>query len=50
VSLALYRVDYRLGFAAVSVLSLLHVVLEFPLNLLSMRSILGTVFPRLKPA
>ena len=49
-SLALYKVDYRLGFAAVSALSLLHVVLEFPLNFVSMRAILGTVVPRLQPA
>jgi hypothetical protein len=46
VSLALYKVDYRLGFAAVSVLSLLHVVLEFPLNFVSIRSILGAVMPK----
>jgi hypothetical protein len=46
VSLALYKVDYRLGFAAVSVLSLLHVVLEFPLNFLSVRSILGALMPK----
>jgi len=50
VSLALYKVDYRLGFAAVSVLSLLHVVLEFPLNFVSARGILGAVMPRPKPA
>jgi hypothetical protein len=46
VSLALYKVDYRLGFAAISVLSLLHVVLEFPLNFVSMRAILGAVMPK----
>jgi hypothetical protein len=50
VSLALYKVDYRLGFAAVSALSLLHVVLEFPLNFVSMRAILGAVVPKLQPA
>ena len=46
VSLALYKVDYRLGFAAVSVLSLLHVVLEFPLNFVSIRAIFSAVMPR----
>jgi hypothetical protein len=50
VSLALYKVDYRLGFAAVSVLSLLHVVLEFPLNFVSIRGIFGAVMPKPKPA
>ncbi len=45
VSLALYKVDYRLGFSAIAVLSLLHVVLEFPLNFVSMRAILGAVLP-----
>ncbi|TAL07564.1 MAG: hypothetical protein EPO07_00015 [Verrucomicrobia bacterium] len=49
-SVALFKVDVRLGFAVAAVLSLLHVVLEFPLNFVSMRSILGTVIPRLKPA
>jgi hypothetical protein len=46
VSLALYFVDYRLGFAAVSVLSLLHVVLEFPLNFVSIRAICSSLMPR----
>jgi hypothetical protein len=46
VSLALYKVDYRLGFAAVAVLSLLHVVLEFPLNFVSIRAILGALLPK----
>jgi hypothetical protein len=50
VSLALYKVDYRLGFAAVSVLSLLHVVLEFPLNFVSIRAIFGAVMPKPKLA
>ena len=38
-SLALYAVDFRLGFAAIFALSILHIVLEFPLNFVSMRSI-----------
>src|SRR5258708_4129859 len=46
VSIALYKVDYRLGFAAISVLSLLHIVLEFPLNFVSMRAIFGAVMPK----
>jgi hypothetical protein len=46
VSLALYKVDYRLGFAAVAVLSLLHVVLEFPLNFVSIRAIFSSVLPK----
>jgi|GEM_PF-147736 len=46
VSLALYKVDYRLGFSAIAVLSLLHVVLEFPLNFVSMRAIVGAVMPK----
>lgn len=50
VSLALYKIDYRLGFAAVSVLSLLHVVLEFPLNFVSIRAIFGLVMPKPKLA
>jgi hypothetical protein len=39
-SLALYKVDFRLGFSAVSALSVFHVILEFPLNIVSMRGIL----------
>ena len=41
--------DYRLGFAAVSVLSLLHVVLEFPLNFVSMKAIFAAVLPSASP-
>jgi len=50
VSLALYEVDYRLGFAAVAVLSLLHVVLEFPLNFVSIRAIFSALMPKAKLA
>jgi hypothetical protein len=46
VSVALYKVDYRLGFAAISVLSLLHVVLEFPLNVVSIRTIGASLIPK----
>lgn len=49
-SLALYKVDYRLGFAAISVLSILHIVLEFPLNIVSVKGIYGAVTARLKAA
>jgi hypothetical protein len=48
VSLALYKVSYRLGFSAVAVLSLLHVVLEFPLNFVSMRAIFAALMPKRK--
>ncbi len=50
VSLALYKVNYALGFAAISVLSLLHVILEFPLNFVSIRAIFGALMPKPKPA
>jgi len=50
VSLVLYKVDFRLGFAAISALSILHIVLEFPLNLVSMKGILGAVTARLRTA
>ena len=45
-SIALFKVDYRLGFAAAGVLSLLHIVLEFPLNFVSIRGIFGAVMPK----
>ena len=50
VLMALYKVDYRLGFSAISVLSLLHIVLEFPLNFVSMRAIFWAVIPKRKLA
>jgi hypothetical protein len=37
----LYFYDYAMGFAVLLALSLLHVVLEFPLNTLSMRQLAG---------
>jgi hypothetical protein len=49
-SLALYKVDYRLGFAAITSLSVLHIVLEFPLNFVSMRGILGAMTAKFKTA
>ncbi|HEX3624188.1 MAG TPA: hypothetical protein VH280_02070 [Verrucomicrobiae bacterium] len=47
-SIALYAVDFRLGFAAIFALSILHVVLEFPLNFVSIRSISAAVAAKLK--
>lgn len=47
-SIALYAVDFRLGFAAIFALSVLHIVLEFPLNFVSIRSIYAAVTGRLK--
>lgn len=47
-SLALYAVDYRLGFAAIFALSILHIVLEFPLNFVSMRSIFAAMTAKLR--
>lgn len=40
-SIALYRYDYKVGFMALILLSLLHVFLEFPLNVLTFKSILS---------
>jgi hypothetical protein len=50
VSIALYAVDFRLGFAAIFALSILHIVLEFPLNFVSIRSIFTAVTAKLKSA
>lgn len=49
VSLAFYKIDFRLGFAAVTVLSELHVVLEFPLNFVSMRAITRVLIDVINP-
>lgn len=48
VSIGLYFVDFRLGFAAIFALSVLHIVLEFPLNFVSIRSIFSAVSGKLK--
>lgn len=40
VSVILYYINYRLGFAALFVLSILHVILEFPLNVNSIISLM----------
>ncbi len=39
-SVILYYINYRLGFAALFVLSILHVILEFPLNVNSVISLM----------
>jgi hypothetical protein len=50
VSIALYAVDFRLGFAAIFALSILHIVLEFPLNFVSMRSIFASMTAKFRIA
>lgn len=45
-SVGLYLVDFRMGFVALTFLSLTHVVLEFPLNIISMKMVSGAVAPR----
>lgn len=50
VSIALYAVDFRLGFAAIFALSILHIVLEFPLNFVSIRSIYAALIANLRTA
>lgn len=45
-SVGLYVVDYKTGFIALMFLSFLHVVLEFPLNIISIRNVAGTLTRR----
>ena len=45
-SMGLYAYNYRLGLMALLFLSLMHVVLEFPLNYLSVRGIVEGVVPK----
>ncbi len=45
VAISIYLVDFRTGFLVLSFLSLLHVVLEFPLNVVSIKMI-GAAFRR----
>jgi hypothetical protein len=47
-SIALYKIDYRLGFAAISAVSVLHIVLEFPLNFISMQGVFGALVAKKK--
>jgi hypothetical protein len=49
-SIALYAVDFRLGFAAIFALSILHIILEFPLNFVSIRSIFSAMRGKVKTA
>jgi hypothetical protein len=49
-SIGLYKIDYRLGFAAITAVSVLHIVLEFPLNFISMKGVFGVVMRPKKPA
>ncbi|WP_430409045.1 hypothetical protein [Kordia sp.] len=44
VSVALYFYDYRVGLTLLLFLSLLHVFLEFPLNVISIKSIGASIF------
>ena len=43
ISVGLYLYDYSLGFYALFVLSMMHVLLEFPLNFLSIKNILKSI-------
>lgn len=43
-SISIYLVDYKAGFIALLFLSLLHVVLEFPLNAITMRTLFAMLF------
>ncbi|MGZ9097012.1 MAG: hypothetical protein ACXW30_01795 [Micavibrio sp.] len=45
-SVGIYLVDYKTGFVALMFLSFLHVVLEFPLNVISIRNVAGTLARR----
>jgi hypothetical protein len=45
-SVGLFAVDYRLGFAASFALSVLHILLEFPLNYVSIQGVFQTLFRR----
>ena len=47
-SLTLYYYDYRLGLTALTFLSMLHVILEFPLNILSIKGIIGFITSKLR--
>jgi hypothetical protein len=47
-SVALYKIDFRLGFAAITAVSVLHIVLEFPLNFISMHGVFGALMVKKK--
>lgn len=46
VSVYLFYLDYKMGMVALLVLSYLHVILEFPLNIISVKGILSSLFKR----
>lgn len=50
VSIGLYLYDYKVGFAALTALSIGHVLLEFPLNILSVRGIGSHIFASKPPS
>jgi hypothetical protein len=41
----IYWYDYRIGFAALLTLNLIHVVYEFPLNIISVKGIITALLP-----
>ena len=43
-SISIYLLDYKAGFVALLFLSLLHVVLEFPLNAITMKTLFAMLF------
>lgn len=43
ISITLYYINYRIGFAALFILSILHVILEFPLNITSIVSLMRPI-------
>jgi hypothetical protein len=47
-AMALYWYDYKVGFAALFALSLIHVFFEFPLNVLSVQGIVQGIFGKAK--
>lgn len=44
-SIALYLYDYKIGFGALLFLSILHVILEFPLNILTFKNLGRMIIP-----
>jgi hypothetical protein len=50
VSAGLYWYDYRVGFASLFLLSLIHVLCEFPLNIISIKGSIAAFLPRKKLA
>ncbi|AIL65091.1 hypothetical protein NOVO_03515 [Rickettsiales bacterium Ac37b] len=47
-SIMVYYYNYRLGFAILLYLSFLHVILELPLNFLTLRRIIGIITPHFR--